>query len=81
MWQCDQSTLTLIILKIENRKINRKENRKWKEKINQVHLLRFWYIVLSIVSTLNRYLWLVMQKKIESSIFYSQSNRHAWKFE
>ena len=44
MWQHDWSTLTLVVLKIENRKINQKENKNWKEKkINQVHLLRSWH--------------------------------------
>ena len=41
MWQCDQSILTLVVLKIENRKINRKENKNGnKNKISQVHFLR-----------------------------------------
>jgi len=39
MWQCDQSTLTLVVLKIENIKINQKENKNEKtNKINQVQL-------------------------------------------
>ena len=35
MWQHDQSTLTLVVLKIENWKINWKENKRWKEKYNK----------------------------------------------
>ena len=36
IWRHDWSTLTLVVLKIENRKINQNENKKWKEqKINQ----------------------------------------------
>jgi len=39
MWQRDQSTLTLVVLKIENIKINQKENKNEKtNKINQVQL-------------------------------------------
>ena len=43
MWQCDWSTLTLVVLKIENRKINQNENEKIN-KINQVQLSRSWQV-------------------------------------
>jgi len=50
MWQRDRSTLTLVVLKIENRKINQKENKKWKEKnkINQVQLPQSWQVSYSM---------------------------------
>ena len=44
MWWRDWSTLNLVVLKIENRKINRNKNRnKKKNKINQVYLLWSWH--------------------------------------
>ena len=43
VWWHDQSTLTLVVLKIENGKINWKENKnKNKNKINQVQLSQSW---------------------------------------
>ena len=33
MWQCDWSTLTLVVLKIETRKINWKENKNEKDVV------------------------------------------------
>ena len=45
IWQCDWSTLTLVVLKIENRKINQNKNENEKiNKINQVQLSRSWQV-------------------------------------
>ena len=51
MWQHDRSTLTLVALKIENRKINRKKIKNEKNKINQVYLLWSWQVPFLIYNS------------------------------
>ena len=49
MWQHDWSTLTLVVLKIENQKINQKENKNEKKnKISQVYFLQSWHSVSNV---------------------------------